>query len=142
MTIAPSASVPELPADPRCDEPLDVLQQLAEGDGLVDVVLGARPQLLVLLERLVARLARHDDERDVLEVRVLLQLVADREAVHPRQLDREQDEIGLLRGGLLQAHVSVVDDGGRASEVAELAPQLAGEGDVALEYENFGGHRS
>ena len=124
------------------DEPLDVLQELAERDGLVDVVLGARPELLVLLERLVARLARHDDERDVLEVRILLELVADREPVHARQLDGEQDEVRLLRRGLLQTHVAVVHHGGRASEAAELAPQLTGEYDVALEYENFGRHGS
>ena len=129
-------------AEPEVDEALDVLQELSERDRLVDVVFGAGPELLVLLERLVARLARHDDERDVLEVRVLLELVADGEAVHARQLDRKQNEIGLLRGGLLQTHISVVHHGGRASEAAELAPQLAGEYDVALEYENFGGHGS
>ena len=49
---------------------------------------------------------------------------------------------GLSDGGLLKPDVAVVDDGGRAAEVAELGPQLAGEGDVALEHEDFGGHGS
>ena len=69
------------------DEGLDARQQVVERDGFVDVVLGARPQLAMLLERLVAGLARHDDERDVLQGRVLLELVADGEPVHARQLD-------------------------------------------------------
>ena len=97
------------------DERLDVLQELAERDRLVHVVLGAGAELLVLLEGLVARLRRHDDERHVLEVRVLLQLVANREPVHPRELDREQDEIRPVGGGLLEAQIAVVDDGGEAS---------------------------
>jgi len=63
---------------------LDVQEELAERDGLVDVVLRARSKLLVLLERFVARFGRHDDERHILEVRVLLELVANGEPVHPR----------------------------------------------------------
>src|SRR5205085_11842695 len=107
----------------RRNERRDALQQLAERDRLVDVVLGARAQLAVLLERLVARLARHDDERDVLQRRILLQLVADREAVHARQLDREQDQIGPAARGLLQPGVPVIDDLHRASELLQLVPQ-------------------
>ena len=41
--------------------------QLAERDGLVHVVLGPRAELAMLLERVVARFAGHDDERHVLE---------------------------------------------------------------------------
>ena len=51
---------------------------VAEADRRVHVVLGARAELPVLLEGLVARLARHDDERDVLKRRILLHLVAHR----------------------------------------------------------------
>ena len=130
------------PAVAELHELVDVLEQLAERDRLVDVVFGARAQLAVLLERLVARLARHDDERDVLELRVLLQLVADREAVHARQLDRQQDQIGLVGRGLLQARVAVVDDGRRATELRELASELGGEGRVTLEHQHFRGHVS
>ena len=117
-----------------------MLQELAERDGLVDVVLRPRSQLPVLLESLVARLARHDDERDVLERSVLLQLVADGEAVHPRQFDGEQNEIGALRGCLLQADATVVHHAGAAAELSELVPELASERSVALENENLDGH--
>jgi hypothetical protein len=95
-----------------------VLQEFPERDGLVHVVLGPGPQLLVLLEGLVARFARHDDERDVLQRGVFLELVADGEAVHPGQLDGQQDQVRPVGRRLLQPHVAVIDDRGAASELA------------------------
>src|SRR5262249_9530098 len=96
-----------------------VLEELTERDRLLDVLLRARAKLLVLLERLVARLARHDDEGDVLEDRIFLQLVADRKAVHPRKLDRQQDEIGLVRRGGGESRVAVIDDLGGEAKATE-----------------------
>ena len=125
---------------PEGDERLDAREEVVPGDRLVDVVLGAGPQLAMLLERLVARLARHDDERDVLERRILLQLVADAEAVHPRQLDREQDQIRTAGRRLLEARIAVIDDVDVATEFLELGSELACEGGVALEHEDFLGH--
>ena len=117
-----------------------MLEQLTERDRLVNVVFGPGAQLSVLLEGLVARLARHDDERNVLQRRVLLQLVANGKTVHPRQLDRQQNQIGLVRHGLLQADVTVVDDLRSAAELSQLRPKLTGERGVALEHENLDGH--
>src|SRR5262249_9459740 len=91
-------------------------------------------------ERFVARLTRHDDERHVLEIRVLLELVADRKAVHPRQLDGKENQVGSVRRRLLEPCTAIVDDGGGAPQLAELASQLTGERGVALEHEDFGGH--
>ena len=121
-------------------EGLDTREQVAKGDRLVDVVLGARPELAMLLERLVARLARHDDERDVLERRILLQLVAHREAVHARQLDGQEDEVRRRRGRLLEAGVSIVDDLHGAAELGQLVAQVGGEGRIAFEDEDFLSH--
>jgi hypothetical protein len=94
----------------------------------------------MLLERLVARLARHDDERDVFERGVLLQLVADREAVHAGQLDRQEDQVGLVGSSLLEADVPVVDHRRAAAELPELVSKLARESGVAFEHEDFGRH--
>jgi len=107
---------------------------------LVDVIFRARPKLAMLLERLVARLARHDDERDVFEIRVLLELVADRKPVHPRELDREQDQIGFGGRGLLQTCIPIVHDQRRTAEFSQLGSKLARERRVALEHEDFGAH--
>ena len=122
------------------DEGADVLEQLAERDRFVDVVLRPRPELAVLLEGLLAGLARHDDERHVLELRILLQLVADREPVHPGQLDRQEDEVGPIRGGDLQADVAVVHDLDGGAGATELGAELSGERRVAFSgrYEDFG----
>ena len=97
---------------------VDLAEQLSERDWLANVRLGARPELLVLLERLVARLARHDDERDVFEVRVLLQLVTDREPIHARELDRQQDQVRTLGLSLLQPRVAIVDHPDGAPELS------------------------
>ncbi len=109
------------------DEGADVLEQLAEGDRLVDVVLGPGAQLAVLLEGLLAGLARHDHERHVLEQGILLQLVAHGEPVHPRELDGEQDEVGPVGGGGLEADVAVVDHQHGGPQAPELGAQLSGE---------------
>ena len=120
------------------DEGADVLEQLAERDRLVDVILGPGAQLAVLLEGLLGGLARHDDERHVLEVRVLLQLVAHREAVHPRQLDGEKDEVRPVGGGDLQADVAVVDHLHGGAQAPQLAAKLAGERWIGFENQDFG----
>jgi hypothetical protein len=87
-----------------------VLEQLAERYRLVNVVLRARSQLSVLLERVVARFARHDDERNVFERRILLELVANGKPVHARKLDRQENEIRLVARRGHEARVAVVDD--------------------------------
>ena len=78
------------------DERLDLRQERIEADRLVQIVFGPGAQAAVLLERLLRGVRAHDDQRHVLQRRVTLELVAHREAVHARQLDREQDQIRLL----------------------------------------------
>ena len=118
------------------DKGPNFLDQLVERDGFVHVLFGARPKLSVLLERLFARLARQNDERNLAEDRILLQLVADREPVHPGQLDSEQNEVGFRFRRLRETRVSVFDDSNVATEPLEAHAKITREGGVALEHEN------
>jgi hypothetical protein len=99
----------------------------------VHVVFGVGSKPPVLLEGLLGGVAAHDDERDLFQCRVALELVTDREAVHARQFDGEQDEVRLVDGGGLQPDGSVVDDRYGAAPGLELPFQLAGEFRVAFE---------
>src|SRR6185503_10671853 len=109
-------------------------------DGLTDVVLGTRAQLAMLIERLLAGVGGHDDERHVLERRVFLELVADGKSVHPGQLDGKEDEIGPLRRRRHEPGVTVVDHLRDHAQTPELGPELTGESSVTLEDQDFGGH--
>src|SRR5262249_53300247 len=61
------------------------------GEGLVDV--HDRARLEALGQRVSASLGGQEDDGDVLEARILLDLAADREPVHLRHHDVEEDEI-------------------------------------------------
>jgi hypothetical protein len=116
----------------------DVRQEVREGDGLAQVHLRPRLQPHVLIDHVVRRLAREDDERHARERRIPLQPVAHREPVHPRELGREQDEIGPVRGRDLHPHVPVVHHLDGAAEVPELRTELSRERGVTLKHEDFG----
>ena len=90
--------------------PLHDVDQRRQGDRLVQVLFSACTQLLVLLEGLFGRFAREDHERHVLERVFLLELLADQEAVHARQLDREQDQIGPAGHRAIDARVAIARD--------------------------------
>ena len=87
----------------------------------------------MLLERLLRRIRAHDDERHFLEPRVTLEFVADGKAVHPRQFDRQKNEIGLVGRRRLEPDARVVDDRYRATPRLELPLELAGEYGIAFE---------
>ena len=67
---------------------IGLYDEILEIKGLSDVVLRMGPQLPVLLEGVFRRFGGQDDQRDRLELGVLLELVADGEPVHFRELDR------------------------------------------------------
>jgi hypothetical protein len=117
----------------------DARQQIDEADRLVHVVLGTRVlEAAVLAEGVLVRVAAHDDQRDALEAGVALELVAHREAVHTRQLDGQQDQVGAVVGGELQALGGVTDHGHGAGLLLESALQLIGKSVVGLENQDFG----
>ena len=98
---------------------LDARQQLDHLERLGDVVVGAELQADHLVDHLAAR-GQHDDRR--LDA-ALAQLLADVEAVQPRQHHVEEDEIERLAGGALEAALAV---GARFDRVA-LAREPVGQ---------------
>ena len=122
-------------ADDR-HEALHALEQHVEGDRLVEVVLRARAELLVLLEDLVAGLGGEDDEGDVLELVRLLELLADQEAVDAAQLDRQQDEIRPLRRRALDAEITILDDLDVRPERLEASLESAGEIGIGVDHQD------
>ena len=107
----------------------------------MDIIFGARAQTPVLLEGLLGGLRAHDDQRHVFERSVAFQLVAHREAVHARQLDRKQNQIRLFAGGGLQTEVGIVDHRGLAAKRSKANPQLFGEPSITLEHQNLDRHQ-
>ncbi len=117
------------------------LHERVRVDRLAEVLLGAGAQLAVLLEDLFGRLARQDDDRDARRLRVLLELLADEEAVHLRQLDRQEDQVRALRRRALEARVSVVHEVDGGPPRHESLSDDPGEQRIALEEQNARCHR-
>src|SRR5260221_5791663 len=86
---------------------LDLLEQVALGQRLGDVVLGALSQAPDLVRLLV--LGGADDHRDVLGLFLARDRARRLEAVQPRHYHVHQDEVGLLALGALDRGLAAID---------------------------------
>lgn len=96
------------------------------------------------VERSRRRRRAHHEHRDVLRHCVLLEPVAQAEAVHSLQLGREQDHVEPVRHRAREPRVSVGDDRDLTAERSERALQVEGEGTIVLEQRSrsYGAHRA
>src|SRR5262245_6666140 len=93
----------------------------------------------MLLERLLSGVRAHDDERNVFGIRIAFQLVADREPVHARQLDRQQNQVWAIAGCDLQAGIRILDNRRFGAETTKTVLQLFGESWITLKNQNLHG---
>ena len=110
-----------LAAEPH--ELVQLRRQVLDVERLEQVLVGARLQLLVLLERRERLLRRDEHERHLAQARAALELVADGIADLAR-LDREDDERRLVRAPPLDGLVPVRNALDREPVWLQLTPDL------------------
>ena len=117
----------------QAEQAVHLGEQLFDLERLEQVILRPGAQLAVLGERLLSGFRGHDDQRDPLELRVLLQPVADGVPILVRQLHTEQDQIRRVAPGLVQAVTAVTGDLHGEVVSSQLISNVLGEVEIALD---------
>jgi len=96
-----------------------------------------RVHLPVIVEGLLVGLARQQHERDFLELRVATNLAADPEPVAVRELDGQQDQVGLVLVSRLESALRIGSELHITAKRCETGLHLTGEMVVRIHDQNL-----